>query len=49
MQQPRALVALNGSAKYLVSVRLVRQNRHPCACYTIFDTDNNAIQFRRIG
>ncbi len=51
MEQPRAVVALNRPAKYLVNVGSVGQNRDrdPRACYTIFDTDNNAIQFRRIS
>jgi diadenosine tetraphosphatase ApaH/serine/threonine PP2A family protein phosphatase len=51
MEQPRAIVTLDRPAKYLVNVGSVGQNRDrdPRACYTIFDTDNNVIQFRRIG
>jgi hypothetical protein len=51
MEQPRAIVTLDRPAKYLVNVGSVGQNRDrdPRACYTIFDTDNNVIQFRRIS
>jgi diadenosine tetraphosphatase ApaH/serine/threonine PP2A family protein phosphatase len=44
-------VALNRPAKYLVNVGSVGQNRDqdPRACYTIFDTYKNAIEFRRIS
>ena len=51
IEQPRALVALYRPAKYLVNVGSVGQSRDgdPRACYTIFDTDNNAIQFRRVS
>lgn len=51
IERPRALVALYRPAKYLVNVGSVGQSRDrdPRACYTIFDTDNNAIHFRRIS
>jgi diadenosine tetraphosphatase ApaH/serine/threonine PP2A family protein phosphatase len=51
IEKPRAIVTLDRPAKYLVNVGSVGQNRDhdPRACYTIFDTDNNVIQFRRIS
>jgi diadenosine tetraphosphatase ApaH/serine/threonine PP2A family protein phosphatase len=50
-ERPRPVVALNRPAKYLINVGSVGQNRDrdPRACYTIFDTDKNSIEFRRIS